>query len=81
MATRDEQGILEILEDIEAVLKDTPPPKRFWGKHKEEHIRREHARLEFLYVDLKLDVTDRDMLIAERMLAILKGQEGVEFEF
>ena len=80
MATYGEHQIVDVLKDIEAILRDTPPPKRFWGKHREDNIRREHARLEFLYVDLGLAVTDRDMEIAGKILDMLKGEEGVEFE-
>ncbi|HID74286.1 MAG TPA: hypothetical protein EYP43_04465 [Thermoplasmata archaeon] len=79
----DEVGAEEIvstLRAIEEILLNTPPDRRFWGRQREEHIRREVARLRFLYVDLGLRGLARDLEIAQAMLGMLKGDSGVTFE-
>ncbi len=80
MAEVDENEIINILKVIEEILRNTPPDRRFWGIHKEEHIRKEFARLEFLYIDLGMEGLKRDLEIAEAMLGLLKGDTGVQFE-
>ena len=81
MAEVDENEIINALKVIEDILHNTPPDRRSWGKHKEEKIRVEYARLEFLYIDLGLEGLKRDFEIAEAILGVLKGDEGVQFEF
>jgi len=80
MAEVDENLIIDALDEIKEILANTPPDRRFWGNHKEERIRTEYARLEFLYIDMKLEGLKRDLDIVSGMLGILKGDSGTTFE-